>query len=316
MKQIANLGFDSVRQAVLLLAVLLALVLLLSGCSDVMQLFGKAEKQSAQPLEVTKFTYSVSGMCEGYTATFEAVPGGTHVVMDIAYGTYHMDEVLEEDYMSMLSQLATEQRMDKWDGFDKINKRVLDGESFSLEIVLADGRIINASGSNAYPKNYNMSEVEALIDELARTYSDMYPKQIQSDDLHYFSITFRGEPYATSEFVLSSLSKDDAEQLEIRIRDREDLIDGLYEFNGIFDHFPYDRVQEIIRKYDVPSWNGWNLSGEEEQFSLMATYESSELLEARGKAHPENYDAFRDDITALLMEYIEENRDAFQPYAE
>lgn len=44
--------------------------------------------------------------------------------------------------------------VEKWDGFCKSDPNALDGESFSLEIVLADKKKITAHGCNAYPKNY------------------------------------------------------------------------------------------------------------------------------------------------------------------
>ena len=45
--------------------------------------------------------------------------------------------------------------VEKWDGFCKSDPNVLDGESFSLEIVLADRKKITAHGCNAYPQNYH-----------------------------------------------------------------------------------------------------------------------------------------------------------------
>lgn len=314
-----NLEVESVRQAVLALVLMLVLVLLLTGCSDVVQVFGgKAEKPLEQPLEITEFTYSVSGMGDSFTATFAPAPGGgTRVTAEAGYGSYTMDEVLEEDYMTWLGQLAAQYRMDKWDGFDKVNQHILDGEQFKLYITLADGKTIKASGSNAYPKNFTepMREVGALIDELMRTYSNMYPKQIQSEDLVYFSLVFRNEPYATSEFKVLCYDNGEDKELNVRIRGREDLMDGEYEFVGTCEDFPFDEVQAIIRRHDIPSWNGWAMTeGDEEQFNLELNYESGEMLEAYGTVHPKNYDAFHEEITDLLMGFIAENQDAFKPY--
>ena len=180
------------------------------------------------------------------------------------------------------------------------------------------GATIRASGSNAYPKNFHepMSEVRALIDQLIRTYSNMYPKQILSEDICYFSLVFRNAPYATSEFKALCSDYGEEKELEMRIRGREDLMDGEYEFSGACRDFPFDEVQKIIRKYDIPSWNGWEKTeGDKELFNLELHYESGEILEAYGTVHPENYDAFRDDITALLMDYITENKDLLTPYS-
>lgn len=50
-----------------------------------------------------------------------------------------------------------------WNGFDKYDKRALDGWSFDLEIVLPDGKQIKAHGTNAFPKNYR--EFKECLDE-------------------------------------------------------------------------------------------------------------------------------------------------------
>ncbi len=41
-----------------------------------------------------------------------------------------------------------------WDGFSKSNPNVLDGESFSMEAVLVDGRTLYAHGTNSFPSGY------------------------------------------------------------------------------------------------------------------------------------------------------------------
>ena len=53
--------------------------------------------------------------------------------------------------------------VESWDGFSKSDPNALDGQSFSLEIVLPGGRTIWAHGCNAYPKNYR--EFFDCIDE-------------------------------------------------------------------------------------------------------------------------------------------------------
>ena len=52
----------------------------------------------------------------------------------------------------------------KWDGFNKSDPYVLDGNSFNLSITLKEGSIISASGYMKYPKNY--SEVKNELDDI------------------------------------------------------------------------------------------------------------------------------------------------------
>ena len=50
-----------------------------------------------------------------------------------------------------------------WNGFDKYDKRALDGWSFSLEIILSDDAVIKAHGTNSFPKHY--SEFKECLNE-------------------------------------------------------------------------------------------------------------------------------------------------------
>lgn len=50
-----------------------------------------------------------------------------------------------------------------WDGYSGNDPNALDGSSFSLEMVLTDGKTLHAHGCNAYPKNF--AEFEAMLDE-------------------------------------------------------------------------------------------------------------------------------------------------------
>lgn len=59
-----------------------------------------------------------------------------------------------ELYDELVGKLSDIGVMD-WDGFDETDPDVCDGGGFWLEIELEDGRIITASGMNAYPKGYN-----------------------------------------------------------------------------------------------------------------------------------------------------------------
>ncbi len=64
-----------------------------------------------------------------------------------------------------LQQAADEYGLLGWNGFHGSDPRVLDGESFSLEAVWADGDAASASGTNAFPKGYHaaMNSLEEIF---------------------------------------------------------------------------------------------------------------------------------------------------------
>ena len=75
--------------------------------------------------------------------------------------TYEVDE----SFVRKLEQFLVSQDVGKWNGFDRSDKRVMDGSSFSLYITLADGSELSAGGYMKFPKNYAAvrSGIEAMF---------------------------------------------------------------------------------------------------------------------------------------------------------
>ena len=89
----------------------------------------------------------------GYTIprTFEvALSRGGYRVMDDDEESHPLDPALAEE----LQQVVKACDLEAWDGFHGSNPHVLDGESFSLELLFADGSMVYASGENRFPKGY------------------------------------------------------------------------------------------------------------------------------------------------------------------
>ena len=70
--------------------------------------------------------------------------------------------------------LAVEELLKKydvgsWNGFDRNNKNVLDGRSFSISVRMTEGQEIYARGYMKWPKNYSevAGTLQALMRELA-----------------------------------------------------------------------------------------------------------------------------------------------------
>lgn len=79
-----------------------------------------------------------------------------------------------KDFKEKLESILRKYHVGKWNGFNKNNPYVLDGDSFSLSIVFQNGTSISASGYMKWPKQYR--EVKKEIDILFLT-------QIQEGDL-------------------------------------------------------------------------------------------------------------------------------------
>ena len=70
-----------------------------------------------------------------------------------------------------LEKILKEYEVGKWNGFDKVDKNVLDGNSFSLRVKFANDDTIDASGYMKYPENYSI-----VRNELDKFFMDIYEK--------------------------------------------------------------------------------------------------------------------------------------------
>jgi len=71
---------------------------------------------------------------------------------------------VDSDFAVRLGALLKSFSVEKWDGFKKSDKHVLDGYSFHAYIRNLKGQRISALGYMKWPKNYN--EVKSALTEL------------------------------------------------------------------------------------------------------------------------------------------------------
>ena len=81
---------------------------------------------------------------------------------------------VSDDVVSKLVDVLKKYDVSSWNGFNKNNKNVLDGDSFSLYVRMDNDDTIEASGYMMWPKNY--SDVRDSIDSI---FMDIYDKEIE-----------------------------------------------------------------------------------------------------------------------------------------
>ncbi len=74
---------------------------------------------------------------------------------------------LDNEDISKIKNAIVSNRVNTWDGFDKADNRVSDGEMFTLDLKINDIKIY-ANGSNSFPKNYR--EFKNKINEIIKKY--------------------------------------------------------------------------------------------------------------------------------------------------
>lgn len=146
------------------------LIMALCGCGEISEppltqqpAQEMQEMKEAEPLEITSFSFTHTGMstdeCFCYSAE-QTEEGVRLYIEELFSGGFIVDTIIDEPVLEQLGEMAGRYRLDRWDGFDKKNRHVMDGSRFSLSVELTDGSTISASGSNAFPEGYSDAEQE------------------------------------------------------------------------------------------------------------------------------------------------------------
>ena len=104
-----------------------------------------------------RFSYSVGYyMNASYEYELE-LKDGKYIMSYKPDGISEEDKSIKEvnkDIVLEIEKILTKHDIYKWDGFDKVDKDVLDGNSFSLSYRKEDNETISASGYMMYPDGY------------------------------------------------------------------------------------------------------------------------------------------------------------------
>lgn len=137
--------------------VILILVLLVVGCTN-----------TTFNGRITSFKYTTSSSIS--YDSYEIYKENNNFVLkkklDSGYNDNNEDNskiyVLTNEDMDNLNLKIHELKINKWNGFNKSNKNVLDGNSFSLEVNYDDDKNLTASGYMKYPNNYSESSKKLI----------------------------------------------------------------------------------------------------------------------------------------------------------
>lgn len=115
----------------------------------------KGAKPTTAPL--TRFTYSHRGTSTNSFYSYEVKESGdgyTFRFLPFREEDEQTADMSREDAAALL-EIINRHNLWKWHGFSRIDPNILDGTSFSLRIVFADGTVIEANGSNRFPSSYS-----------------------------------------------------------------------------------------------------------------------------------------------------------------
>ena len=145
---------------------LAALTLCLSPCFA-----GAAPPED--PPAVKAFWYVTSGMSimEFSRYQIKETARGRFAWIELHNDDHYVLPLTDED-MASFSALVQELGLAEWNGYHKIDRDVLDGASFSLSVEFEDGGVIDASGSNCFPRGYSekASAIRDFFEKLMEEY--------------------------------------------------------------------------------------------------------------------------------------------------
>ena len=67
---------------------------------------------------------------------------------------------ISKEYLKELEEILTKYSVYRWNGYNKVNKKVKDGKSFTLKVTLENNKTIKAHGYMSYPNNYKLVKEE------------------------------------------------------------------------------------------------------------------------------------------------------------
>ena len=119
---------------------------------------------------------------------------------------------VDDKTMKEIIETLNNNDVSSWDGFDKDDKNVLDGSSFSFSVETKKGEKISAHGYMRYPKNYGL-----VTSKLHNIFMDLYRNN--KDKTYLFDTeSFEG-------FNIDGVTKVEVEKQTIGGKDRETITD-------------------------------------------------------------------------------------------
>ena len=173
------------------LIIIIVIVIIILLIFTVFKLFCK-EKVSISSLKSLEYTSSDGRSISNY-ANYKVICDNECFLETKPYGLYDDDVIrvkVDDDTISKIISILQEYHVEEWDGFDKVDRHVLDGTTFSFYLTTKENQKISAHGYMKYPKNYSqvIEKLEDIFTKINENnykplYNLDYFSQFNSDDI-------------------------------------------------------------------------------------------------------------------------------------
>ena len=129
----------------------LLLILLCLGCSKKIK------------SDIVSFSYNVDGGLGGFCNYKIEIKDEKTIYNKECMGLVeaNINKEIDGKYLDEIKKIINDNKIYEWNGFNKINKYVLDGAGFTLDVHYSNNQVIKAHGYAIFPKNYN--EVAGIL---------------------------------------------------------------------------------------------------------------------------------------------------------
>lgn len=283
-----------------------------------------SQNGSGEYKKVTKLEFYVNGYgpCFTYDIHKDDEDANKTILVyeNMEDGISEMICEVDDETIEKLSKLCAQCNVVSWDGFNRNAKGVLDGSGFGLYADFEDGTHVGSHGSNSFPKHY--SEFEKGIIEIFKPVVENYMSQKQDElyqsgaynqPLKMAMINYKGRGASGSDSY-SFLFRDSTStgnQADVTVKSVSgDLIEaGNYRYCDNPENIDelLAGIQDVLVKYDVYKWNGYDKSTDDfndrEWFQLDFYYPEASI-KCCGCGDTEHYEEVRAELLQVIFEYM------------
>lgn len=292
--------------------------LILGGCTSGSGGAGKRAKDNESGIQKFEFLESGSNRADIYSYTVENTGEGIVLSYESlykeAYGT--LTRQCTQELLDSLNTLYKSYRLAEWDGYDKVSKNVLDGDSFTLKIKFNDGESLYAHGYASTPDRYGdfFSDMRGLLDPIRDEALEEKRQEIVAEgikgNLKSFSLNIIQHGTSGKDEYRIIIRKEDVSEKNFDVTINS--FSGEYFEKGekkYYLHVPdeelgFEELRKIIDDFSVIEWYDYEKTAEDynnaEWFQLGIGFDSDMYISAMGTEHPERYDGFRDAVLSWL----------------
>jgi len=134
-------------------------------------IFRQKQKESIKDIKSIEFRYTNGYMIN--SDTYYKLECNNNCMLQIKrYGSSNEEEYnVDKCILNDIEKILNKYNVSSWDGFNKSDKNVLDGDTFSISIVYDNNKRISSSGYMMYPNNYKSvkEELETLFNSLTNS---------------------------------------------------------------------------------------------------------------------------------------------------